>query len=569
MSGKVWNYKNKDCSQEEIKELSRQGGIPPLLALLLINRGITNATAAQKYIKKTLDIIHNPIDLTDIEKATERIIYAIQNNEKITIYGDYDVDGVTATALLVKFLKNHNANVDYYIPNRENEGYGINVMAVNKIAKTGTKLMITVDCGITACGEVELAKALGMDIIITDHHLCKEKLPAAFAVIDPKREDSKYPFDALSGVGVAFKLALAIAKELGEKTSNCFYEYVELAAIGTIADVVNILDENRVIVQKGILSMSQTKNEGIKALLKVSEANKHPINTTTISFMLAPRINAGGRLGSADKGVELLLCDNPHEAEMIANELEKSNLDRRVCEQKIFQEAIAMIESDVDFDKKRVIVLGKEGWHHGVIGIVASRICEKFYRPTILVSFDEKGAGKGSGRSVEGFHLFNALSESSDILTNFGGHAMAAGIGININDMEEFSKRLNENFENKFKETENVPKIDIDCELSPEMITIKNAQMLEYMEPFGEGNPKPIFSISGARVKKIEQMGSDKNHLKLVIEKDDVIMNAVGFRMGEYKNFKKSGDFVDVAFILEKNNFRGEESAQLILKDIK
>jgi len=569
MSGKIWNYKNKEYSSQEVAELSRLCKIPPLMAFLLINRGITKPDAVQKYIRKTLDAIHDPMGLNDMDKATERIVSAIKNKEKITVYGDYDVDGVTATALLVRFLRNHNADVSYYIPNRENEGYGINIMAVNKISKSGTKLMITVDCGITAIGEVELAKTLGMDVVVTDHHLCKEKIPSAIAVIDPKRPDSEYPFDSLAGVGVAFKLVLSVAKALGEKTSDCFYEYVELAAVGTVADVVSLLDENRVIVQKGLQLMQETKNIGLKALLSVSGADKRTINTTTIAFMLAPRINAGGRLGSADKAVELLLCDDEKKALKLAEELENDNSERRLCEQKIYEEALTMIEKDIDFDKKKVIILGQTDWNPGVIGIVASKITEQFCRPSILISFDEKGTGKGSGRSVEGFHLFDALSQCSDILTNFGGHAMAAGVGLNVDDLESFTKRINEIAKSVLPEGKMALKLDIDCELSPKAVTVENAKLLEYMEPFGEDNPKPVFSISGANIKKIERIGSDSSHLKLVIEKDGIEINAVGFRMGEVAEYKKAGNIINVACTLEVNNFRGEQKAQLIVKDIK
>lgn len=569
MSEKIWNYKNKNYSADEVAEISRANRIPPLIALLLKNRGITEPKDIQRYIRKTLDTVHDPMGLDDMDKAAERIVRAIENKEKITVYGDYDVDGVTSTALVVKFLKRHNADVSYYIPNRESEGYGINVMAVNRISKTGTKLMITVDCGITACGEVELAKSLGMDVIVTDHHLCKEKIPAAAAVIDPKRPGSEYPFDCLAGVGVAFKLVLAVAKSLGEKTSECFYSYVELAAIGTVADVVSLLDENRVIVEKGLMSMADTKNAGIKALMSVSQADKRPVNAASVAFMLAPRINAGGRLGNAQKAVELLLCEDFKKAEELAGELEKDNCERRLCEQKIYEEALSMIEADADFENKRVIVLGQKGWHHGVIGIVASRITEKFYRPSVLISFDDKGMGKGSGRSVEGFHLFEALDACSDVLTNFGGHAMAAGVGINKNDFEAFSSKINSYAKEKLRGEDLVPKIDIDCELSPSMVTVGNARLLEYMEPFGADNPKPVFSICHSRIKRINLIGADSSHLRMTIEKDGVIMNAVGFRMGGVAEYKKAGDFADAAFTLEINNFRGEQNVQLILKDVR
>lgn len=566
---KIWDYKNKSFSKEEIADFARSNGIPPLVALLLLNRGINEPERVKKYIKKSLDAINDPFLLNDMDKAAERVVSALKNKEKITVYGDYDVDGVTSTALLVRFLKEHGAEVSYYIPSREKEGYGINVMAINKISKTGTKLLITVDCGITSVGEVELAKTLGMEVIITDHHLCKEKLPSAAAVIDPKRPDSEYPFPALAGVGVAFKLALAVAKELGESTSDCFYKYAEFAAIGTVADVVDLLDENRVIVQKGIELMQNSKYVGVRALLSVSGADKKPVDAVSIAFMLAPRINAGGRLDSAAKAAELLITDDEERAEELALALEEDNSERRSCEQEIYEEALKLIEADEKFDSKKVIVLAKEGWHHGVIGIVSSRITEKFYRPSILLSIDKDGKCKGSGRSVEGFNLFNALSDSAELLTSFGGHSMAAGVALNKKDLEAFSERINKYAESVMTEQELIPKLSIDCELSPGVITPKNIRLLDFMEPFGAANPKPIFTVSNAVIRRLELIGENKNHIRMVIEKNGVLLNAVGFRMAWAAETKRVGEYVSCAFSPEINHFRGEEKVQLMLKDVK
>lgn len=566
---KIWDYKNKSFSKEEIADFARSNGIPPLVALLLLNRGINEPERVKKYIKKSLDAINDPFLLNDMDKAAERVVSALKNKEKITVYGDYDVDGVTSTALLVRFLKEHGAEVSYYIPSREKEGYGINVMAINKISKTGTKLLITVDCGITSVGEVELAKTLGMEVIITDHHLCKEKLPSAAAVIDPKRPDSEYPFPALAGVGVAFKLALAVTKELGESTSDCFYKYAEFAAIGTVADVVDLLDENRVIVQKGIELMQNSKYAGVRALLSVSGADKKPVDAVSIAFMLAPRINAGGRLDSAAKAAELLITDDEERAEELALALEEDNSERRSCEQEIYEEALKLIEADEKFDSKKVIVIAKEGWHHGVIGIVSSRITEKFYRPSILLSIDKDGKCKGSGRSVEGFNLFNALSDSAELLTSFGGHSMAAGVALNKKDLEAFSERINKYAESVMTEQELIPKLSIDCELSPGVITPKNIRLLDFMEPFGAANPKPIFTVSNAVIRRLELIGENKNHIRMVIEKNGVLLNAVGFRMAWAAETKRVGEYVSCAFSPEINHFRGEEKVQLMLKDVK
>lgn len=569
MAGKIWDYKNKSLSREEIADFAKMCEIPPLAALLLLNRGIKTAEAVRKYVKKSLDAVNDPFLLDDTDKAADRIVSALKNKEKITVYGDYDVDGITSTALLVRFLRKHGADVDYYIPSREKEGYGINVMAVNKIFKTGTKLLITVDCGITSVGEVELAKTLGMDVVVTDHHLCKEKIPAATAVVDPKRPGSEYPFSALAGVGVIFKTVLAVAKLLGEKTSECFFEYVEFAAIGTVADVVDLLDENRVITERGIQLMKNSRYAGIKALLKTSGAEQRPLNAVSVAFMLAPRINAVGRMDSADKAVRLLITDDEDEAVRLAQELEEDNSHRRSVEQEIYEEAIQMIDADSEFDKKKVIVLAKEGWHHGVIGIVASRITEQYYKPSILISLDKDGHGKGSGRSIESFNLFDALTDSTDLLTGFGGHSMAAGVSLEKDDIDAFSAKINRYAASILTDADMIAKIGIDCELSPAVLTVKNVKMLGFMEPFGAANPKPVFSISNAVIKKADLIGENKNHLRMTLEKNGVTLNAVGFRMADAAKGKKAGDLISCAFSPEINTFRGEESVQLILKDIK
>lgn len=569
MTEKIWEYKNKTLTRAEISAFAELCKIPPLAALLLLNRGVNTPEKAKKYIRKSLDAVHDPFLLNDMDKCAERIVSAIEKKEKITVYGDYDVDGITSTALLVRFLRDRGANVSYYVPNREKEGYGVNVMAINKIAKSGTKLLITVDCGITSVGEVELAKTLGTEVIITDHHLCKEKLPAALAVVDPKRPDSQYPFPALAGVGVAFKTALAVAKLLGEKTSDCFFKYVELAAVGTIADVVDLLGENRVIVQKGLELMKNSAYPGIRALLKSSGAAARTVGSTSVAFMLAPRINAIGRMADAQKAVELMLTDDDGEADALAAELESANSQRRSAEREIYEEALEMIENDEEASNKNVIVLAKENWHHGVIGIVASRITEQFYKPSILLSIDKNGKCKGSGRSIEGFNLFEALTDSAELLTAFGGHGAAAGLSLSKEALGDFSARINNYAKKTLKKSDMIPKLSIDCEISPAALTVGGVKMLEFIEPFGEANPKPVFSISNAVVKKIDLIGENKNHVRMTIEKNGASFNAVGFKMEQIAREKRPGDLISCAFSPEINRFRGEESIQLMIKDVK
>lgn len=566
MQKKVWSYKPNSPDSEASVNLAAQFHIPRVVAALLLNRGISTEPQIRAYLQKTLDCVHNPALLPDMDKAVERINQAIENHEKITIYGDYDVDGITSTALLYDFLKSLDANVEYYIPDRIQEGYGLNIMAINRISKSGTKLMITVDCGITSVGEVSLAKAQGMDVIITDHHTCKEKLPEAAAVINPKRPDSEYPFRELAGVGVAFKLALALAVHRGIKSRDCFEQYAEIAAIGTIADVVELLDENRVIADRGLQQLQKTARPGLQALLEV--AGIQHVNATSVAFFLAPRLNAAGRLGSAQTAVRLLLCDNQEEAYTIAKELDEENRRRQMTEQQIYQEAENMIAADPNFQQKKVIVLAKEGWHHGVIGIVASRISEKYYRPCILISH-ENGVGKGSGRSVAGFNLFEALCACKDLLSNYGGHAMAAGLGLSAADLEAFSAKINTYAKTHLTEDLLVRRISIDCKLKPADVSIQSIALLSRLEPFGAGNEKPVFSITGLVVQNVAAMGIDNKHLRLQLSGGEQKLSAVGFGMGTLAEALRQGDRVDVVFTMEINSYQGIDRPQLLLKDIR
>jgi single-stranded-DNA-specific exonuclease len=513
--------------------------------------------------------VRNPLSMLDMDKAADRIVKAIENKEKTVIYGDYDVDGITSTALLYEFLQSIGADVIYYIPDRKDEGYGINIMAVNKLIKQGMKLLITVDCGITAIGEVEFAKLQRMDVIITDHHTCKERIPdAADAVVNPKREGDEYGFDGLAGVGVAFKLALAIAVRLGMNTGECFERYVDLAAIGTIADVVPLVDENRIIVYRGLMQLQNPKRHGIKALLEVAGAYGKKVTASTIAFAIAPRMNAAGRLGTAVTAVELLLTKDEVRAREIAEELDKENKARQSTEQEILREALDMTAADPNFSKKKVIVLAKEGWHNGVIGIVASRLMEQFYRPTILISLSN-GVGKGSGRSIEGFNLFEALQDSDELLTTFGGHSAAAGLGINEGNIEKFTEKINKYAESVMTEQDMVPIVKIDCMLGGQNLNLATAKVISALEPYGMGNEKPVFAIKNAVVRSIASVGADNKHLRMQIEKDGVWVNCIGFGFGEFERLLQPGDTVHLAFSLDINTYQGTESVQLVLSDIK
>ena len=565
---KIWQYKNSKLPAGKARYVSQKYSIPEMAATILLNRGVSE-DEIETFLKKSMRDIINPMLLSDMDKAAKRIIRAISNKEKITVYGDYDVDGITSTAMVYDFLHSQGADITYYIPDRKDEGYGINIMAVNKLQKSGTKLLITVDCGITAIGEVEFAKLQGMDVIITDHHTCKEKLPdAAEAIINPKKPDCGYPFDALAGVGVAFKLILAVTMLLKQNTTECFKKYVDLAAIGTIADVVSLTGENRIIVDKGLKVLQNPQRLGIAALKEVAQIGDKPMTASHVAFALAPRLNAAGRLGTATTAVELLLTKDRNEARRIAGELDAENRERQATEQDIYNEALEIIAGDPNFDKKKVIVLSHEGWHHGVIGIVASRIGDLFYKPCILISYSN-GIGKGSGRSIPEFNLFDALTACENYLTDFGGHAVAAGLNINMSDIDGFEKAINKYADGVLSERDMIPKLNIDCAITPAEATIRNTHMLSRLEPFGMGNEKPLFAITGMTVRDAMAVGSDKRHLKLRLEKDGVSLNAIGFGMGHMIEDLRPHDVVDAAFGLDINVYLGNESVQLLLKDLK
>lgn len=566
MIKKIWQYKNEKIKRGDIEAIASDFHIPPIFATILINRGIPRADMLP-FLQKSMKNIVNPMFMTDMERAAERICEAVKNKEKIVVYGDYDVDGITSTALMYDFLRSLGADAEYYIPDRYDEGYGINIMAVNRLIKNGARLMVTVDCGITAIGEVEFAALQGMDVIITDHHTCKERIPtAAKAVVNPKRDD-EYPFKELAGVGVAFKLMLAVALKSGLSATEYFNKYIDLAAIGTVADVVPLVEENRIITDKGVRAIQKTNRSGIKALLDKGKISPESVNAGTIAFYISPRLNASGRLGKADLSVSLLLSDDPDEAEKIADELDGLNRERQLTEQKIWNEATEIIENDPNFTKKRVIVLAKEGWHQGVIGIVASRLCEKYYKPCILISHSN-GIGKGSGRSTEGLDLFEALSACEEELTMFGGHKVAAGLTINTSELDKFTEKINKYAEEHMTEEDFVPKVKIDCAISEKAVTLENAKMLRRLEPFGVGNEKPVFALHNAEIVYISAIGNENKHLKMSVRKNGKQMNCIGFFMGEYANELKLGETVNLAFQMDINIYRGIESVQLMLKDI-
>lgn len=568
MTEKKWVKRNDKITPGDIMDAANKSGVPAIIAAVLLNRGIAISDFRQ-FLAKSKQGILSPMSMLGMDEATDRIAEAVKAGESIVVYGDYDVDGITSTTLLYDALKSFGAKVDYYIPDRKDEGYGINIMAVNKLIKSGTKLLITVDCGITAIGEVEFAKLQGMDVIITDHHTCKERIPeAAVAVINPKRPNDEYEFDGLAGVGVAFKVVMGVAMKMGKSAGEYFEKYVDLAAIGTIADVVPLVNENRVIVDRGLALLQNPKRAGLRALLDIAGITDKKVNCATVAFALAPRLNAAGRMSSATMAVELLLTSDLKRAKELATELDAVNKKRQEIEYEIHRDAVEMINADKDFDKKKVVVLAKEGWHNGVIGIVASRITETYHRPCILISLSD-GVGKGSGRSVQGFNLFEALGASRDLLTNYGGHAIASGLGIEEGKIEEFTKRINEYAKENLTEDAMIPRVKIDAVIKAENLSMATAKTLAVLEPFGMGNETPVFALMGAQVVSVSGVGADKKHIRMFIDKDGTRVNCIGFGLGEYTNIVTPGLRVDIAFKIDINTYLGKENLQLVLTDIK
>lgn len=557
---KKWECYNID--DNKVEELVEQKHISNLLASILVNRGITEEKELEVFLNPTRKDFYDPFLLPDMEIAVDRIIKAVNNKEKIMIYGDYDADGITSVSVLKKYLNQIGLETGEYIPNRLNEGYGLNKEAILKIYNMGYKLMVTVDCGISGLEEVEYANTLGIETIITDHHEPAEQLPNAVAVIDAKRKDNIYPFNQLAGVGVVFKLiqAISIKLNLDEKE---YLKYLDLVCIGTISDIVPLVDENRVIAKLGLKLIEQTKNIGLRTLLNI--ANFKKIDSNAISFGVAPRINACGRMGAQEEALKLFLTEDKQEALKIAKNLVKFNQERQNTEKQIFEDVIQEIEKNNDKEKK-CIVLAKENWHHGIIGIVSSKVTEMYYKPSILICL-EGDMGKGSGRSVPGFDLYNALSKCNNYIEKFGGHSMAIGISIKKENFEKLKAEIE-----KCAEESNIsdimPIINIDKRINLKDISIEEAKSLELLEPFGEANKMPIFLIQNLKIDSIRAL-SDGKHLKLTLKQDNYIIDTIGFNMGELSKQYLLGDKVDVVGTIEINTFGNKENIQMNLKDIR
>lgn len=547
--------------ENKVNELVEKFGISGILARILVNKNITQKDEIDLFMNPTRKDFHDPFLMPDMEIIVDRVLQAIEQKEKIMIYGDYDADGITSITVLKSFLEERGLEVASYIPNRLDEGYGLNKTALKKIYDDGYRLIITVDCGISGIDEVDYANSLGMEVLITDHHEPAETLPKAVAVVDAKRKDNKYPFNQLAGVGVVFKLiqAISIKLDLEEKE---YLKYLDIVCIGTISDIVPLIDENRVIAKLGLKLIAQTKNIGLKALLEVIGFKN--IDSTTISFGVAPRINACGRMGDEQVALDLFLEKDYDKAKELAIKLNEYNIERQTIEKSIFDEATEKIEKNEK--DKACIIVGSEGWHHGIIGIVASKVTEMYFKPSILICF-EGNDGKGSGRSIPGFDLHDALTECSDYLEKFGGHSMAVGVTVSRDKFELFKNKFEE-YAKSHDVDKIIPVINIDSELSLKNIDIDSVKSLQKLEPYGEANKMPVFMIRNLKINSIRALSEGK-HLKLTLKDDGYMINAIGFNMGNLSNEYLIDDKVDVIGNLDINSFNGNDSIQLILKDIR
>jgi len=549
-----------EVEQEKTNKISMQYHINKLLASILVNRNIEE-DKIEAFLNPTRKSFHDPFLMPDMKKAVDRILKAMQNKEKIIIYGDYDVDGITSITVLKSFLEDRGVHVDSYIPNRLEEGYGLNKPAIEKIAENKYQLMITVDCGISGIEEIEYANSLGIETIVTDHHEVGDSLPNAIAIVDAKRKDNEYPCRDLAGVGVVFKLIQAIGIKLGLEEKE-YLKYLDIVCIGTISDIVPLVDENRAIAKLGLLLVRQTKNLGLQSLL-MSSGYKN-IDSTTISFGVAPRINACGRMGHADEALNLFLSKDIYEVNELTKKLNEYNKIRQETEKNIYEDAVNQIEQNKLNEKNAIIVSG-ENWHHGVIGIVSSKITDLYFKPSILLC-NEGEFSKGSGRSIPGFDLHQALMQCQDTIDRFGGHAMAIGITIKTDKFQEFA----EEFENVAKEAkidEIIPIINIDAKIELNEINKEMVESLKLLEPYGEGNKMPIFAFRNLKIDSIRALSEGK-HIKLTLKDNNNIINAIGFNLGKIAEDYRIGDKIDVVGTLEINSFNGVDSLQINIKDV-
>ena len=552
----IWNVSNPDANA--VNALV-SAGYSPLTAMILSARGMGDANAVRKHLSCDGPLL-DPFLMTDMDRAAGRVGLAMTRGEKIAVFGDYDVDGITSTCLLTDFLRRNGADCVSYIPGRLEEGYGLNPIAIRYLHQQGVQLIITVDCGITAVDEALMCKELGIDLVITDHHECKDRLPDAVAVVDPHRPDGGYPHMTLSGVGVAFKLAAALS---GDQDA-VLREYADMVCLGTVADVMPLTGENRVFVARGLESIRNTRRPGIAALMAESGCAADNVSASTIGFMLAPRINAAGRMGQIDWAVELFLTDDKERAEYLAKSLCDLNRQRQQVESQIYDEAVSMLPVG---QPPEAIVLADESWHQGVVGIVASRMAEEYCCPTFLICLDGEH-GKASSRSFGGFNLFASLTALSDLLESYGGHELAAGFTINRQNIAQFREQICQRAAEYYTDSGPRTVLDIDCAVTPELLTVRGIDALSALEPCGNGCPKPVLMMGNLIVDRISMVGSGR-HMRLRLRSGYHAINAIYFSATPESVSIQPGDLVDVAFHPQINEFRGERTVQMNVLDIR
>lgn len=558
MSRKKWIVRSGN--KEDATMFAEKLGVSPYAALIASTRGINTIDGAREFFglneRKSVD----PMDFPDMYAAVKRIQKALDEFERIAVYGDYDADGVTSTALLYSYLEMQGADVVYYVPNRHTEGYGLSYEAIDKLSMMGVKLIITVDNGISAVDEAKYIRELEMELIVTDHHLPSEALPQAVAVVDPHRTDCNLKFKDYAGVGVAYKLICALEGEENGITDS----FVDLVTVGTVADVMPLIKENRELVRRGVNMLADSDRIGIQALIEATGLGSRKMTSTSVAFGICPRINAAGRMGSADRAIRLLLSDDYDEAMLLAQEINDENVTRQQTEQDILIQAVEQISENPEWQYQNVLVVAGEGWHDGVVGIVASRLVEKYGKPTLVITIDGDDA-KGSGRSIEGFNLYDAISHCSGCLTHFGGHTLAAGIGLKATDIDAFRTAIND-----YSDTIEMPfpVQNIDFKLNPACVNTEMLETVEQLEPFGAGNPQPIFGLYNMTVTDIQSIGNGK-HLRVVLERNGVSLQTVKFRTVQAEFPFVRGDVVDAAVGLEPNEYLGQIRVSILLKNIK
>ena len=542
-------------------------GVSTLVAQLLLQRGLTDPETVGRFLSPDLADLHSPSLLPNLERGIERLVSALRDGERILIFGDYDVDGVTSVSLLMRLLKPlAKGELFYQVPKRLEEGYGLSLETVRRAAERGVKLILTVDCGISALNEVAAARELGLDVIVTDHHQPGPDLPDAVAVIDPKLPESRYPFPHLAGVGVAFKLGQALA-ERGLLTRDELFCRLDLVALGTVADVVPLVGENRVLVHHGLRRLNQTEHPGLRALIETVRLNEREVTAGHVGYVLGPRLNASGRLSDASAGVRLLLTDNLERGREIATALERENQERQRVESLVLGEALALIGGQVDLDRERAIVLAAPGWHPGVIGIVASRVVEAFHRPVILVTLDGT-EGRGSGRSIPGFNLHHGLSRCAQHLERFGGHEAAAGLDVRLENLDAFIRDFTALAREEIDQTALEPTLRVDAEIELAEAGLGLARELTRLAPFGQGNPTPVLACRGVKVLDSRGVGENGKHLKLKVAQNGVVRDGIGFNLGAILPEIQAAGELDLAFSVEENTFNGATDVQLNLRDV-